>query len=194
MTRLALQHVTEVFRVGVSRGERREAERRLDQLERRRVLERSVVDHPRWSQVRHDDRWHPEAQLAVVRDQLAVGWRGAIAGVVDRRRIGVVDDARRRNVVVEATPLVIRNDKYRVVKIPVVGEGVVGVGDEPLAETDVGQRVVVGRSPVAFGVERRIDEAHVGQQTLGARVDERQGVERNADRVGVAGLEGVPER
>ena len=192
-TRLALEHLTEILRVGVARGERREAERRLDQLERRRVFERPVVDDPCGSQIGHDDGRHPEAQLAVVRDQLTIGRRRAITGVVDRRRIGVVDDARRRNVVVEATPLVVGHDEHSVVEIPVVGEGVVSIGDEPLAETDVGQRVIVGRGSVAFGVERRIDEAHVGQQALGARVDERQRVEGNADRVGVAGLEGVPE-
>ena len=136
-------------------------------------------------QVGHHDGRHAEAELPVVGDQPAVGRRGAVAGVVHGRRVGVVDDPRRRHVVVEAAPLVERHDEHRVVQVTGVREGVVGVGDEPLAEPDVGQRVVVGGRAVALGVERGVDEADVGQVALGHRVDERRRGDRDAQRVGV---------
>jgi hypothetical protein len=34
----------------------------------------------------------------------------------------------------------------------------VDVGDKPFSEPDVGQGMVVGRGPVALGVESRVDE------------------------------------
>jgi hypothetical protein len=54
--------------------------------------------------------------------------------------------------------------------------------------------MVVGRGPVALGVESRIDEADVRQQSLGHGVDERQGVYRDAESVRVAIGERMPER
>ena len=118
----------------------------------------------------------------VVGDQLAVGRRGAVAGVVDGGRVGVVDDVRRRHVVVEAAPLVEGDHEHGVVQVAGVGQRVVGVGDEPLAEPDVGQRVVVGRGAVALGVERRVDEADVRQVPGGDGVDERRRGQRDARR------------
>ena len=105
----------------------------------------------------------------VVGDQLAVGRGGAVPGVVDVRRVGVVDDLRRRHVIVEPAPLVEGDDQHRVVQVSGAGQGVIGVGDEPFAEPDVGQRVVIGRGAVALGVEGRVDEADVGQVPLRPR-------------------------
>ena len=100
-------------------------------------------------------RGDPEAELPVVRDELAVGRGGAVAGVHDVGRVGVVDDPRRGHVVVEAAPLVERHDEDGVVEVTVVGQGVIGVGDEPFAEPDVAQRVVVARTSRSPRCRRR---------------------------------------
>src|SRR6185312_10816771 len=110
----------------------------------------------------HDGRY-PESELRVVRYQLAVGGGGAVARVVDVRRVGVVDDSRRWHVIVEPAPLVKGDNQHGVVQISGAGQGVIGVGDEPFAEPDVGQRVVIGRCAVALGIEGGIDEADVRQ-------------------------------
>ena len=122
------------LRVGVPRGQRVQAEGGLDQLQRRGVLERAVRGTTRAAgQVGHHDRRHPEAELGVVGDQLAVGRRRAVTGVVDVGRVGVVDDLRRRHVVVEATPFIEGDDEDGVVQVARRCQGVVRVGDEPLA-------------------------------------------------------------
>jgi hypothetical protein len=101
---------------------------------------------------------------------------------------------RRRHVVVEAAPLVERDHEHRVVQVSRRRQRVVGVGDEPLAEPDVGQRVVIGRRAVPLGVEGRVDETDVRQQALLDRVQERQRGDRDAEPLPVARGERVPER
>ena len=50
----------------------------------------------------------------------------------------------------------------------------IGVGDEPFAEPDIGQRVVIGGCAIALGVEGGIDEADVREGFRRHRVDERR--------------------
>jgi len=61
-----------------------------------------------------------------------------------------------------------------------------GIGDEPLPEPDVGQRMVVGRGAVALGVECGVDEADVRKQAVRDGVEERQRGDGDPERVGVA--------
>jgi hypothetical protein len=90
-------------------------------------------------------------------------------------------------VVIEPAPFVERDHQHRVVQVSRRRQGVIGVGDEPLAEPDVGQRVVVGRRSVSLGVERRIHEADVGQHALFYGIEEWQGRDRDAEPLRVTG-------
>jgi hypothetical protein len=97
-------------------------------------------------------------------------------------------------VIVEPAPLVEGDNQHGVVQVSGAGQGVISVGDEPFAEPDVGQRVVIGRCAIALGIEGGIDEADVRQVPLRHRVDERRGGNRDPDSVGVPVREGMPER
>ena len=107
------------------------------------MFERALMDHMAPGQVRHHDGRHSEAELPVIRNQLAIRRRRAIAGVIDIGGVGVVSDLRRRHVVEEAAPLVERDHEDGVVQVTRAGEGMVGVRDEPLAEPDIRKRMIV---------------------------------------------------
>ena len=118
--------------------ERLQAEARFDQRQARTVLERSFVHNAaRAHQIGHDDGRHPEAELPIIRDELAVRRRGAVPGMYDVGRVCVVDNHRWWYVVIETTPFVKGYDEYCVVEITVVGQRVVGVSDKALPQPDI---------------------------------------------------------
>ena len=127
----------------------------------RRVVVGAVVDEAGHRVRRRHDRRHPESGLPVV------------GGVVVRGSI--IGQHRRRDVVEEATPLVVGEEEQAVLPAGRFGERLEHVAEEPLAGTGIGVRMIVGLPRPGIGrVEERDGGEVAGVARLEVLVDRRQ--------------------
>ena len=168
----------------VASGERLQAPAPLDELEHRRVVVEVVVDRGRLlvrgavlgadlgadaGEGRHHHARHaePGEHFALL---VEVGVRATRRGAPEGHAGG---DAARHHVVEEPAPFVVVDDEHGLVPARSRGDGMEDLRQEGVAGADVGQRVIVGRGPVGFAGELRIQVGHVGEVPGGHVAQER---------------------